>query len=501
MTYTYDAGNRRTQIADSVGGTITRAFDNFDRLTGETTAAGTASYTYDTLDRRATMTIPGQAQVTYAYDAANRLTSLTQSGNTVQFAYDTASRRTTLTLPNAIATEYGYDANSQLTGLTYKVNGTPIGDLQYGYDPAGQRMLVGGSWGRTGLPATLANASYNANNQQTAFGGQTLTYDYNGNLTSDGTNTYSWDARNRMTAQAGAAAFAYDAVGRRASRTVNGTTTAYVYAGVNLAKEVTASGTTHLLGSLGVDEYVLRTDGSGMLSLLADVLSSTVALVDSAGSVQANYTYEPFGATSVTGAATNKVTFTGREDDSTGLMYYRARYYHPLLQRFISEDPIGFAGGDVNVQAYVANAPTNATDPSGMFLSSSALPADCQPKNKSGSPEPSGFMARAQAMLQSLTRAIACDPTLQLFPPGIVSGGGRAIAARAVDGKFTEEAQIVIQWAKEAVERGGLSEGDAMALWQLAQRAGLSGHGPMTHGARALGPHINIGPIRHIPLK
>jgi RHS repeat-associated protein len=45
--------------------------------------------------------------------------------------------------------------------------------------------------------------------------------------------------------------------------------------------------------------------------------------------------------------------------------YYRARYYNPVLQRFISEDPIGFSGGDVNLYAYTGNSPTNLRDPSG----------------------------------------------------------------------------------------------------------------------------------------
>ena len=57
--------------------------------------------------------------------------------------------------------------------------------------------------------------------------------------------------------------------------------------------------------------------------------------------------------------------FTGRENDGTGLYYYRARYYSPSLQRFISEDPIGMGGGDLNLYAYVGNSPTNATDPNG----------------------------------------------------------------------------------------------------------------------------------------
>ena len=58
--------------------------------------------------------------------------------------------------------------------------------------------------------------------------------------------------------------------------------------------------------------------------------------------------------------------FTGRElDRSTGLYYYRARYYDPEIGRFLSEDPLGFEAG-VNFYAYVGNNPVNANDPSGL---------------------------------------------------------------------------------------------------------------------------------------
>jgi uncharacterized protein RhaS with RHS repeats len=43
----------------------------------------------------------------------------------------------------------------------------------------------------------------------------------------------------------------------------------------------------------------------------------------------------------------------------------RARYYDPEVGRFISEDPIGFDGGDVNLMAYVQNNPVNLVDPLG----------------------------------------------------------------------------------------------------------------------------------------
>jgi len=85
--------------------------------------------------------------------------------------------------------------------------------------------------------------------------------------------------------------------------------------------------------------------------------------------VQTEYSYDPFGATTTSGAASgHSGQYTGRENDQTGLFYYRARYYSPTLQRFISEDPSGFGGGDVNLYAYVTNGPTNFMDPQGLEI-------------------------------------------------------------------------------------------------------------------------------------
>ncbi len=88
---------------------------------------------------------------------------------------------------------------------------------------------------------------------------------------------------------------------------------------------------------------------------------STVSLTD-----ETQYTYQPFGATAVTGLPdAHEFQYTGRENDGTGLYYYRARYYHPGLQQFISEDPISFLAG-LNFYSYVSNSPTNTLDPLGL---------------------------------------------------------------------------------------------------------------------------------------
>jgi len=81
--------------------------------------------------------------------------------------------------------------------------------------------------------------------------------------------------------------------------------------------------------------------------------------------VQTQYTFDPFGSTTSTGASTTNVfQYTGRENDGSGIYYYRARYYNAALQRFVSEDPIGVSGG-INLYSYAANAPPMFIDPFG----------------------------------------------------------------------------------------------------------------------------------------
>ena len=316
------------------------------------------------------MTVSGQTSISYGYDNANRLTGITQGSTSVVIAPDIDSRRQSVTLPNGVSMNYGYDAASQLTGITYKLGTNTLGNLTYGYDLAGRRMGVGGSYARTGVPAAASAASYNVNNQLTNWKGATLTYDLNGNLTSDGTNTYTWNARNQLVTISGAvnASFQYDAFGRRVSKNISGTTQ-FLYDGANPVQEISGSSASANLITGHIDEYFQRTDSAGTRSFLTDALGSTLALADSTGTVQTSYTFEPFGNTAVTGSSTtNSFAFTGREFDTTGLYFYRARYYNPQLQRFVSEDPIGFNGRSVNLYSYANNSSTNGTDPSGLTL-------------------------------------------------------------------------------------------------------------------------------------
>ena len=233
-----------------------------------------------------------------------------------------------MTLPNGVVATYSYDKDSRVTSLVYGTGGSccsppnNLGNLTYSYDADGRRTATAGSLAAVTLPANVTGTtSYNADNEQSTFNGTSLSYDANGNLTGDGTNTYTWDARNHLTQitqrRTTVGSFVYDALGQRASKTIGGTTKQFLYDGFNPAQELNGSNgvVANLLTGLRVDEYFTRTD-TATSAFLADALGSTVGLVGASGSIANELHYHPFGATTVGGSSSsNLYQFTGREND------------------------------------------------------------------------------------------------------------------------------------------------------------------------------------------
>lgn len=380
ITYTYDAASRLTQAVDSINGDITRSYDDrFDKVSRETTPQGTLDYTYYADGQRQSMTPSGGSTVTYTYDAANRLTQIAQAAGltatqpataqSVGMVYDTANRPTKVTLPNGMTMDYGYDNASQLTAITYKKADTTVqGNLTYTYNAQGQRISTGGTFARTGLPTAVASTAHNANNQLTTKDAVAHTYDNNGNLTNDGSRTYTWNVRNQLVGISGAdtATFTYDAFGRRRSATVNGVSTSTLYDGWNpIQLQSGGVAVENRLYGLGLDSVYNRTRGGVTESFLSDALGSTLELRNAAQIQTVQYTYDPYGGTAASVASSNTIKYTGREQDASDLYYYRNRYFKPSTGRFVSEDPIGLAGGS-NLYTYVSGNPVNYNDPLGL---------------------------------------------------------------------------------------------------------------------------------------
>ncbi len=374
--FTYDAVGRLIYAADTSpgAGAIDFRYDSVDRLVQEITGQGAVSYQYDVLGRRTSLMVNGLVPVTYQYDAASRLTQVAQGALTVGLGYDHANRRTSLTYPNGTSTSYGYDVASRLTDITHNGPSGLIESLSYSYDTAGNRTSLSRANGTASVvPQAVASATYDAANEQTQFSGATLTYDQNGNLTNDGVNTYTWDARNRLIGLSGGAtaSFHYDPLGRRMSKTINGSATQFLYDGNDIAAEIGggAVGATYLR-SLNIDEPFIQQSAIGNEHYHTDALGSSLALSTTQGTSSTTYTYEPFGKTTVAGASGNAFQFTGREHDDTGLYYYRARYLSALHHRFIQEDPalaIPTNSQTLNQYPYVLNDPVSYRDPSGQI--------------------------------------------------------------------------------------------------------------------------------------
>jgi RHS repeat-associated protein len=384
--FDYDVGGRLIRIYDSVSGPIEYEYDEIsgcvscegpfrDRVKRETTPQGTIEYQYDAGGRKISMRAFGQERIEYKYNYNNQLAQLFHPTlGTFLIDYDEAGQRKSLIFPNGITANHTYDDASRLLAINYDKGSTPIKNVSYKYDANYNRITFDGGNSQTFLPDAMT-ATYNAANQMLTFKDKSLTYDKNGNLTSvtdsTGTTFYTWDARDRLVAIDGptiAARFRYDALNRRVERTINGKTIQYLYDGVSIVAEVeNGLTTTTYVRGLNIDEAFARIDGSGVRYYLLDSLRSTLALADEAGGITTSYTYDSFGNTSLTGSPDdNPFQFTGRENDATGLYYYRARYYSPELQRFLGEDPVGLFGG-INLYVYVGNNPVNWMDPWGLW--------------------------------------------------------------------------------------------------------------------------------------
>ena len=174
------------------------------------------------------------------------------------------------------------------------------------------------------------------------------------------------------------ARYKYDALGRRVRRYTPGVRedTKFTNDGLDVLVDNDAGTLTKYLNGPGIDNKLRVQTGSSVNYFLTDHLGSTNGLAAPSGALVASTTYDSFGNSTITNFP-SRYRFTGREVDSfSGLQFSRARFYDPTLGRFISEDPIGFRGGDVNLFGYVQNRPLMRRDSIGLFPDGAVLNAD-----------------------------------------------------------------------------------------------------------------------------
>jgi RHS repeat-associated protein len=437
--YTYDSMSRRTSKVQTTGAkTFTVGYtwgdsgSALDKLTAITYPSGTrVNYSYDSygdvsgitvkppnangIGTNTGSTLPMLGAITR--NAESKLTGWTWASTKTQaISYDANGQISAYNLGDPTTTgirrTINRDSAGRITGYTHVSNGTPVPALdqnfgydnlnrlisatlgstaiQYSYDATGNRTakVISG----TSYPNTISSTSNKLTQTQDVGGTAAVVHDAAGNITSDGTNTYTYSDRGRlatMTNAGGTVTYSYNALELRVSKTgptalVPNGAAYYVYDEEgNLLGEYDANGVpiyeTIYLGSpvgvvkqtgtvaasdIAISLYNVSVDQLGAPRIITRQSDEAVAWRwDSA---------EAFGATAPDQNPATLGIFSFNQrlpgqvfDPESGLFQNWNREYNPRIGRYMQSDPIGLAGG-INTFAYVFNSPTDLIDPTGL---------------------------------------------------------------------------------------------------------------------------------------
>ncbi|OQW62878.1 MAG: hypothetical protein BVN28_04805, partial [Nitrospira sp. ST-bin4] len=420
VAFEYDALGRiskSTKVLDGTTYVTTSGYDGLGRL---------KEVTYPTAT-------PKTVEYLYTGPALEKVQDKAGSGTTIYAAYSnytSQGQAQTITYGNGVVTTHTYadpahptcvpantfklctlktqkGTNPVLQDLTYTFTAEgnvdliqdPLnGNQAFGYDLQDRLTSASGPYGAGGVTATLTY-TYNqignllTNSQVgtytyptsgagvvrphavTAAGGNTYTYDKNGNMVTGAGRTYTWNLENKplTTVQGGTTTtFVYDGDGGRVKKIVGSTTTRYI----SKIYECDNANCTRFIWAGSTRIATIAVTSGTIHYWHGDHLGSSSVITDSAGAKVQAVSYYPYGGTRTnqsfsTPAVDVPYKYTGKELDNTGLYYYEARYYDPTLARFISPDtivPNQYDPQSLNRYAYVRNNPLRYTDPTGNFF-------------------------------------------------------------------------------------------------------------------------------------
>ncbi len=382
ISYAYDKMGQVTEIKDSAGACTRYEYDILGRRSRIYNDDGLeVRYGYDALNRISHIRYGNGVETAYAYDGDGNISSLeTKAGENIllsfAYQYDGNGNRTakvgtqasaalgSITVGNnALDISYSYDVRGQL--LEERRNGASV---CYTYDKAGNRVRKTDTKGATlyqfnGKNQLVTEESSNGKNQ--------FTYDRQGGIVEEksptGIRLFSYNSRHQQTKveteTGNVQENRYDVENLRFELLENGRRTSFVYHNGELLHEEgrDEKQTSYHLGA-GIDAFQR---GQKLYYYQQDEQLSTAFITDGRGEVQNSYLYDAFGIEVETKEQfSNRIRYTGQQyDEFTEQYYLRARYYNPVLGRFLQEDV--YQGDGLNLYAYCGNNPVIYDDPSG----------------------------------------------------------------------------------------------------------------------------------------
>ena len=479
VQFAYDSnGNCSSVINDH--STIFYAYDNRNRLVSTTQQIDgvgyTFAYNYDVTGSLVSLNYPNGTVITGVYDDLNRLTSVE---NYAEFTYSVDSLPETMTYSNGVVTTLDYDQCHRPVSITAEKGGIELLHLEYDYDSASNVVQLLNRWldPMTQLQQTTTESfGYDAldrlisasngygtvsfscdavgnrmqqiiNGETTAYtylpydrlataGEYTFSYDMNGNALSKASDTdewlYQYDNADRLIGVQHngqlVGTYVYNGNGQRIKKiewnadSQQYETIIYLYSQGNVCYEKNVTTGLDAIYMYGPTGRIAKQIGDEIMYYHADHLGSTRLLTDATGSPVTAVEYYPFGHPELTGEH-ERYLFTGQERDSTGLYYFKARYYDPEMGRFLTQDKwIGDyrRPQTLNKYIYCVNNPLRYADPTGNEVSFSdeiiidiiaenAAEESEEPPSESDTPNPTEF---AQILSELVTLMIIenCDP-------------------------------------------------------------------------------------------
>ncbi|UTW45562.1 RHS repeat-associated core domain-containing protein [bacterium SCSIO 12696] len=424
ISRSYDA-NGNVLTINRGGANWAYSYNDLDMVTSENLAIDglsfPISYLYNSSGHLTRQTLPSGRQVNYTTDGLGRIKTVKNGTATLasNVTYHPSSQVNTMTYGNgqlfsqtltarlqparilsykggqkAIDQTFSYDVRGHITSV---IDGAVAGNNRsYGYDALGRLTSASGPWGsgsytydalgnirQKQLGSRTVNLSYDSLNRvsQSADTGpsgvRSIGYDARGNVITLGNQSFSYDYADQPIAVSGAASgsYQYDGNLKRVKAVVNGKTVYNIYDSserlVHIYEQSDNQTTDYISGPRG---YLARITNNIVTYLHSNQLGSANSGTDALGNVTWRERYTPYGEQLVGNAANDDLEgFTGHiRDKATGLNYMQARYYDPVMGRFLSNDPVSaplhLAYGNVkgfNRYAYANNNPLSYIDPTG----------------------------------------------------------------------------------------------------------------------------------------